>query len=100
MTTLIAAFKEQARKMAFDAKNDRYQPFGNGEGHLPKAKKGQFYIEGTVEFGTHVGAGQFRVVILCAYAKDQVDVLKKYYSKSHYGTGEDAGTRAAFVEFQ
>jgi len=99
-TSLIAAFKEHARKMAFDAKNHLYSEFKNKQGLLPAVKKGQFYIEGTVDFGTREGDGQFRIVILCEYAKEKINVLKKYYSKNHYGTGTDAGKSPAFVLFR
>lgn len=94
-------FKEVARDMVVNPK--AYQVFGNAEKKLPKAnsKNGEYYIEADVDFGIAEGRGQFRVVCLCREDKGKTVLLKKYYSKTHYGTGSDAGKgKADFVEFR
>ncbi len=93
-------FKEVARDMV--ANPAAFGVFGNAEGKLPKAKEknGEFYIEGVVDFGTKVGTGQYRVVSLCRRDQAKVVLVKKYYSKTHYGTGSDAGKQPDFVEFR
>jgi hypothetical protein len=93
-------FKEVARDMVVNP--NAYQVFGNAEGKLPKAKtkNGEYYIEAHVPFGQASGMGQFRVVCLCREDKAKTVLVKKYYSKTHYGTGEDAGKKPDFVEFQ
>lgn len=94
-------FKEVARNMV--ATPDRYQEFGNAEKKLPKAntKNGEYYIEADVNFGIAQGRGQYRVVCLCRKDKGKIVLLKKYYSKTHYGTGSDAGKgKPDFVEFR
>lgn len=94
-------FKEVARDMVVNP--NAYQVFGNAEGKLPKANKkhGEYYIEADVDFGIAEGRGQYRVVCLCREDKARTVLLKKYYSKNHYGTGVDAGkNKPAFVEFR
>ena len=75
-----------------------YTVFGNAEASLAKAKHGDYYIEAAVPMGTSSTAtGQYRVVCLVSFQKK---VLKKYWSATHYGTGDDAGKKPAFIEFQ
>jgi guanyl-specific ribonuclease Sa len=91
-----AEAKETARQMAFSPTT--YGVFGNAEGILPKAKKGDYYIEAVVNMGMSATAtGQYRVVCLVSAHNK---VLKKYWSATHYGTGADAGEKPAFLEFQ
>ena len=88
--------KELGRQMAFNPTG--YQQFGNQEDILPKAKKGDYYIEAVVNMGmSSTATGQYRVVCLVS-AHNKVQ--KKFWSASHYGTGEDAKRKPAFVEFQ
>jgi guanyl-specific ribonuclease Sa len=88
--------KELGRQMAFNPAG--YGQFGNAEGILPKAKKGDYYIEAVVPIGMSATAtGQYRVVCLVSALGK---VVKKYWSATHYGTGADADKKPAFIEFQ
>ena len=94
------------RKVPFAAKNvaadmayhpDGYGEFANAEKILPKAEDGCHYIEGVVAMGqSKTATGQYRVVCL---VDSNNKVRNKYWSATHYGTGEDADKKPAFVEF-
>ncbi len=88
-------WRELARDMA--ANPGGYGVFGNGEKILPKAGRGEYYIEGTVVTGQAQGAGQYRVVCL---VNNRGRVVKKYASATHYGDGSDARRKPAFIEFR
>lgn len=91
-------WRELARQMA--ANPGDYQEFGNKEKKLPKAHKNQYYIEGLVDVGIREGGGQYRIVCLVGKEHGKESVLKKYWTRTHYGTGSDAKKEAAFKEFQ
>ena len=63
--------------------------FNNSEGFLPKAKKGEEYREADAGTDRQGGRGQYRVLVLI---DNQGEVLGKYYSVTHYGTGKNART--------
>lgn len=96
--TRMDAIRETARQMAAEMASspDAYREFGNREGLLGRANKGEFYIEATVPFRFAQGAGQIRVVCLCRREFGRTRVVEKYYSLNHYGTGEDRGNGPAF----
>lgn len=88
--------RETARDMQFNP--GRYHEYNNGTTpKLPKVGKGEHYIEGDVTIGQAQGRGQYRVVCLL---NNKNKVIKKYYSPDHYGTGDHAGTRPTWIEFQ
>ncbi len=91
-------WRELARDMA--ANPAGYGRFANLEGKLPKVKDPAHYIEGTVETGTATGRGQYRVVCLVEKVHRKFGVTKKYWTRTHYGTGSDAGKEPAFQEFR
>ncbi|MGB8686995.1 MAG: hypothetical protein WCD53_06615 [Microcoleus sp.] len=91
------AWRELARDMAFNP--NAYGPFNNSEKKLPPATSSQYYIEGTVPIGTALGTGQYRVVCLVDTVSGIPKVIRKYWSRTHYGTGADAGKGPAFQEF-
>jgi guanyl-specific ribonuclease Sa len=90
-------WRELARQMAANPSN--YRKFDNLEKKLPKAVDSQYYIEGTVSVGNTISTGQYRVVCLVGKDHGKLRVLKKYCSRTHYGTGVDAGKEEPFVEF-
>lgn len=88
--------REVARQMA--ANPDNYNEFHNRHPRiLPKILDTEHYIEADVEMGHAEGRGQYRVVCL---VDGHNHVRKKYWSATHYGTGEDASRLPAFVEFR
>ena len=90
--------RELGRQMAYDP--GAYQEFANIEKKLPKANKNQYYIEGLVDVGIREGRGQYRVVCLVGQDHGKLRVLKKYWTRTHYGTGSDAGKEPDFTEFR
>jgi guanyl-specific ribonuclease Sa len=86
---------ETGRQMSFDPA--AFTVFGNDEGYLPRIEHNQHYIEGVVALGRSATRnGQYRVVCL---VDRKHGVLKKYWSATHYGTGDDADKKPAFSEF-
>jgi guanyl-specific ribonuclease Sa len=91
-------WRELGRQMAYNP--EAYRTFTNTEKKLPKADKNQYYIEGLVDVGIREGGGQYRVVCLVGQDHGKLRVLKKYWTRTHYGTGTDAGKEPDFREFQ
>ncbi|UYC12716.1 ribonuclease domain-containing protein [Xanthomonas sp. CFBP 8445] len=62
------------------------QVFGNAEGRLPKAGKGQTYYEGKARRDPGGAAGTYRLVFLATDGKAKSTIAQRYYSADHYTT--------------
>jgi guanyl-specific ribonuclease Sa len=60
------------------------QVFGNNEGRLPGAGRGQLYYEGKARQQAGGPAGTYRLVYLVTEGKKKQVVEQRYYSADHY----------------
>ncbi len=60
------------------------QVFGNAEGRLPQAGRGQTYYEGKARHDPGGPAGTYRLVYLVTDGKTKSVIESRYYSADHY----------------
>ena len=60
------------------------QVFGNAEGRLPQAGRGQTYYEGKARQNPGGAAGAYRLVFLLTDGKTKSVIDNRYYSADHY----------------
>lgn len=62
------------------------QVFGNAEGRLPQAGRGQTYYEGKARRNPGGPAGTYRLVYLVTNGTTKSVIENRYYSADHYGS--------------
>jgi guanyl-specific ribonuclease Sa len=76
--------REPVRDLRFNAKGGNATVFGNNEGFLPPAGRGNTYYEHDVGMDRTGGRGRFRIVALVGGGDE---LLGLYFTSEHYQGG-------------